>query len=181
MYILPKLSLKCIAGELIYISSENPQYRTQLNNGIIRIYLESIILLAKAEKVEYILPEREHAKRFWVAVMYIYIENSKSYKSDYTQLALFCLRMRVLGKKASVNFKAKYTNGNGFSRVQGIRNYHINIRSLSNKVSEVKSLIKQVDPHIFGISETEIRRRYNFNENSLKTRLGCFYVTAILI
>ena len=36
---------------------------------------------------------------------------------------------------------------------------HVNIRSLFNKVSEVKNLILQEKPHILGISEAELRKQ----------------------
>ena len=35
---------------------------------------------------------------------------------------------------------------------------HINVRSLRNKVSEVKNVIKQHNPHIIGISEAELTK-----------------------
>ena len=44
------------------------------------------------------------------------------------------------GRKETSNFQAKYKNGN---RKKGILNLHLNIRSLNNKVIEVKNLIKQ--------------------------------------
>ena len=45
---------------------------------------------------------------------------------------------------------------------------HLNIRSLKNKVNEVKSLIKQHNPHVFGISECELRKVNNcFDEKSI--------------
>ena len=43
------------------------------------------------------------------------------------------------GKKQSNNFLAKYKNGN---RRSGILNMHLNIRSMKNKMSEVKNLVK---------------------------------------
>ena len=46
---------------------------------------------------------------------------------------------------------------------------HLNIRSLKNKVTEVKNLIKQHNPHIFGLSECELKKvNQKFDETILK-------------
>ena len=46
---------------------------------------------------------------------------------------------------------------------------HLNIRSLTNKVSEVKNLIKQHSPNILGLSECELRKVDNhYDEARLK-------------
>ena len=66
------------------------------------------------------------------------------------------LQYQTRGKKLSSNFLAKYRNGNRSKK--GIHNMHLNIRSLSNKMSEVKNLLKEHNPHIFGISECELRK-----------------------
>ena len=55
------------------------------------------------------------------------------------------------------NFQARYTNGN-IQKKKGILNMHLNIRSLKNKVYEVKHLVKQHNPHILGLSECELNR-----------------------
>ena len=66
------------------------------------------------------------------------------------------------------NFLARYTYGNRQSP-RGIKNFHLNIRSLQNKVSEVKCIIKNHNPHIIGLSECEIRKSQNsFDEAKLK-------------
>ena len=62
------------------------------------------------------------------------------------------------------NFKARYLYGN-IKRV--ISNIHVNIRSLYNKMSEVKNFILQEKPHILERSETELRKSYH-NLNKLK-------------
>ena len=46
-------------------------------------------------------------------------------------------------------------------------NMHVNIRSLYNKMSEVKNLILREKPHILGISEAELRKS-NHCVDSLK-------------
>ena len=63
------------------------------------------------------------------------------------------LQYRKLGHKLTPNFLAKYINGN---RANGIKNFHLNIRSLRNKVQEVKNIISKRSPHIFGLSEVEL-------------------------
>ena len=62
------------------------------------------------------------------------------------------------------NFQAKYTYGNKQAIRRGIKNMHLNIRSLRNKVPKLKHLIKQHKPHVFGISEFELKNwiRENF-------------------
>ena len=56
------------------------------------------------------------------------------------------------------NFLARIVNGN---IKKGVVNIHINIRSMYNKMSEVKNLIKKESPHILGISETELRKSHH--------------------
>ena len=71
-------------------------------------------------------------------------------------------------KKNSTNFIAKYTNGNR-NESKGIRNFHLNIRSLNNKIYEVKNLVKQHTPTILGLSECELRKlNGQFDEDRLK-------------
>ena len=64
------------------------------------------------------------------------------------------------------NFFARYLNGN-IQKQKGIINMHLNIRSLRNKVIEVKHLVKEHSPHIFGISEAELWKD-KINEIELK-------------
>ena len=47
------------------------------------------------------------------------------------------------------NFWARYTNGNGGSQPKGVKCLHLNIRSLKNKVFEIKNIIRQEKPSIF--------------------------------
>ena len=77
-------------------------------------------------------------------------------------------RCVTLVKKQTRNFYARYINGN--IKTSGIRNCHLNIRSLKNKVFEVKNIVKQHSPHILGCSETELKKDANniFDETVLK-------------
>ena len=61
------------------------------------------------------------------------------------------------GGVVDYNFLARYLYGN-IQKIKGILNMHLNIRSLQHKVYEVKNLIKQHNPHIFGLSECELKR-----------------------
>ena len=66
------------------------------------------------------------------------------------------------------NFYARYLYGNG-KLPKGVRVYHLNIRSLQNKVGEIKKLVKEVNPHLFSLSECELRQDSpNFNIENLK-------------
>ena len=60
---------------------------------------------------------------------------------------------RYLDKKSKPNFLAKYTYGN--KQQKGLTNFHLNIRSLKNKIPEVKNIINNDSPHIFGLSEVD--------------------------
>ena len=64
------------------------------------------------------------------------------------------------------NFWAKYVNGNR-GGAKGVHNMHFNIRSLKFKVSEIKNIIHGEKPHIFGLSECELKK-VNLNLDSLK-------------
>ena len=67
------------------------------------------------------------------------------------------------------NRYAKITYGNKSDSKKGLKNLHLNIRSLKNKVSEVKNIIKAEKPHIFGLSECEMRKSKNVSiEKQLK-------------
>lgn len=68
----------------------------------------------------------------------------------------------------SSNKYAKATYGNRDHLRRGVKNLHLNIRSLRNKLSDVKLLIKQHKPHIFGISECELQKTNNWDLNHLK-------------
>ena len=65
------------------------------------------------------------------------------------------------------NFWARYVNGNKTER-KGIRNNHLNIRSLRYKVIEVKKIINEQKCHIIGLSECELKKGPNFDIKELK-------------
>ena len=64
--------------------------------------------------------------------------------------------MRRLGKKSTTNFLARYRYGN--KKESGIKNIHINIRSMKNKMQDVKCIIDNMSPHIIGLAETELKK-----------------------
>ena len=59
-------------------------------------------------------------------------------------------------KKESPNFLSKYKYGNKHEK--GIKNMHINIRSIRHKLHEIKYIAQSHTPHKLGISETEIHK-----------------------
>ena len=66
------------------------------------------------------------------------------------------------------NFLARYYNGNG-KRQKGVHSLHLNIRSVQNKVGEIKNIVKENKPHFLGLSECELRKdSKNFNLDNLK-------------
>ena len=72
---------------------------------------------------------------------------------------------RRVGKQTG-NFWGRYKHGNR-ENIKGLKNLHFNIRKIRNKVSELKNIIKQESPHIFGLSECDLRRE-GFNTDTLK-------------
>ena len=70
-----------------------------------------------------------------------------------------------VGKRSTNNFQARYLYGNKIQK--GIHNFHLNIRSLKNKVFEIKNIVKEHSPHILGLSECELKKE-NVDENNLK-------------
>ena len=64
------------------------------------------------------------------------------------------------------NLYAHCTNGNIINK--GVKSFHLNIRSLQNKVSDVKRVVTQVKPHFFGCSECELKKSDNFDVGKLK-------------
>ena len=89
--------------------------------------------------------------------------STKDYKmkatcqSQWKQLRIFSVKMKP-------NFRARMLHGN---IKKGIINIHLNIRSLYNKMSEVRNLVQKEKPHILGISEAELKRN-NHNIKCLK-------------
>ena len=67
----------------------------------------------------------------------------------------------------SGNFWARYINGNRIES-KGIKNSHLNIRSLRYKVVEIKKIIKEQNLQIIGLSECEIKKGPNFDLKELK-------------
>jgi hypothetical protein len=67
------------------------------------------------------------------------------------------------------NFFARYLNGNeNGKRQRGVYNMHLNIRSVENKVFEIKNIVKEHSPHFLGLSECELRNHANFDQEKLK-------------
>ena len=66
------------------------------------------------------------------------------------------------GKSLLSNFYAKITYGNKAAKCRGLKNLHLNIRSIRNKISDVKNILGQHKPHFFGISECELTKIANF-------------------
>ena len=76
------------------------------------------------------------------------------------------LQFQVKGRKQGSNFKAKYVNGN---RSKGIFNAHLNIRSLNNKICDIKNLVKEHKPTLLGLSECELKKiNGQYDETRLK-------------
>ena len=75
----------------------------------------------------------------------------------------------IRSRKQTTNFMAKYKYGNRENVKKGIKNLHLNIRSLGNKVFEVRNIIKEHSPHIFGLSECQLKKINGiYDEDKLK-------------
>ena len=72
---------------------------------------------------------------------------------------------RTVGKQLG-NFWARYKHGNK-TNIKGLKNLHLNIRKIRNKVSEIRNIIKQETPNIFGPSECDLKKE-GFNTDTLK-------------
>ena len=70
-----------------------------------------------------------------------------------------------LGKKATSNFLSRYLHGN--RKQGGVQNFHLNIRSLRYKVSEIKNIVREYSPQILGLSECELSSE-NIDVQTLK-------------
>ena len=91
--------------------------------------------------------------------------------SSHLKIPLNCQKHEyfVKSKNQTNNSVAKYINGNRQRERKGVKNLHLNIRSLTNKVTEVKNIIKEQRPHIFGLSECELRKSgRQYDESKLK-------------
>ena len=78
------------------------------------------------------------------------------------------LHLHVISRKQSQNKKSKMTYGNR-EVSRGLKNMHLNIRSLRYKVPEIKKIVSEHKPHIFGLSECELHNRGgDFDENLIK-------------
>ena len=96
------------------------------------------------------------------------LQYSLQFQRKYFQLQntiYFPVSYRRLGKKLTPNFLTRYLYGN--KQKKGILNFHLNIRSLKNKVNEVENIVKNEMPHIFGVSEAELDKS-NATENDLE-------------
>ena len=97
-------------------------------------------------------------------VLHHFSRPDTEYSINYRRYATKTVKCKVIvglrlvdmtsSKIVDHNFQARYIHGN-IGKQKGIVNMHLNIRSLRFKVNEIKFLVKQHKPHIFGISETE--------------------------
>ena len=65
-------------------------------------------------------------------------------------------QFRTESNNQTKNKQAKIIHGN---IKRGIINMHVNIRSIYNKLSEVKNLIHKEKPHILGVLEADLKKK----------------------
>ena len=146
-------------------NSDKPNSRV-ISNRIVLIYSISLFLVC-------IYQERWTCLDHYSKDSASEVENScvkakKSYKVYVSQSWSENQNMYLTLSLKSPNKYAKITYGNRDHLKKGMKNLHLNIRSLRNKVSDVKLLIKQHKPHVFGISECELHKTSNWNTDQLK-------------
>ena len=95
---------------------------------------------------------------FLASTLLLNLPSSKIRSEKYFKWSASSACSVILGKSETWNFKARYLHGN---IKRGVVNMHINIRSLYNKMGEVKNLVKQEKPHILGISEAELKSSHH--------------------
>ena len=103
-----------------------------------------------------ILPSSDTASSYQKIIFETSVKNLSKYQC--WQSALHGQLFIPLGKKCTTNFRTRCLYGN---IGRGLKNIHINVRSLYNKVSEVKNFILREKPHIIGISEAELVKSYH--------------------
>ena len=80
---------------------------------------------------------------------------------NYEKRGFLNVDFRGIGKRETKNFEMRYLHGN---IEKGVKNIHINIRSLFNKMGDIKAIVKKENPHIIGISEAElVKDRHNLS------------------
>ena len=112
-----------------------------------------------------------HASNFDICKLLNISVNSGNYsKNDVAEILLIGRIINSMPTQNWVkmvgNFFARYLYGNK-GQSKGVRVFHLNIRSLQNKVSEVKKVVKNEKPHLLGLSECELKRG-SINIDSLK-------------
>ena len=163
------------------VKSENHQSTVKSLKNILQI--TSRILLVTSVLVASTLQQKVTCSKFQQGNTGVYIVQSdkiselkipcSNFQQESTGVYIVhsdrISELRRFSKRTTVNFKARYKFGNQDHRVKGIKNFHVNIRSLGNKISEVRNIVKQHSPHILGISEAELRKVQNFyDEKKLK-------------
>ena len=90
------------------------------------------------------------------------------YHSQQSTKLLYYVGNTVPRSKVDPNFWARYTYGNRIN-AKGLKCLHLNIRSLGQKVVEIKNIIQEKRPHIFGISDCELKKvNGTYDESRLK-------------
>ena len=132
--------------------------KSKENTKFYAIIVFMVLLLGRDFTVKYSKSEKNRNS----------LQYSLQFQLKYFQLQntiYFPVSYRRLGKKLTPNFLTRYLYGN--KQRKGILNFHLNIRSLKNKVNEVENIVKNEMPHIFGVSEAELDKS-NATENDLK-------------
>jgi len=95
---------------------------------------------------------------------YIPYRSNSMYKTDFCDFGKNLCQENFRMKDP--NFSAKYTYGNKAKITKRIKNMHLNIRSLSNKIFEVKRIVNDHKPNILGLSECELRKKDGYYDES---------------
>ena len=139
------------------------QFVFKMTSAVIKIVLVIVLIADKSSAV--VPPDQDHVGLY----------DSSQVQPEHWQGGSYCagggqrdtehVSLIQRGKQGTPNFLSRYINGNIGQK--GIRNLHLNIRSLKFKVAEVRNLIKEHAPHILGLSECELKRE-TISEAELK-------------
>ena len=132
------------------------------------VYCMMVLFVVQTFRTERLVSENMNSK-------YVFKIHSDIYKVKFLHFGVeICFqnyensRSSCLLFMLSPNFYAKLTYGNKQATKKGLKNLHLNIRSIRNKIAEVRNIVEQKKPHIFGLSECELRKSKTFDEKQIK-------------
>ena len=155
-------------------------YRQRIGNFCQKMQLRSNVRLPSMKSSHPLSRKFKFSSRvltsiFLFSIVCICIEKMQQAKNLPFQSTKFCFVLEdgidyntgyQFVRAMTGNFYARYLNGNIKNSPKGIKVLHLNVRSLQNKVVDIKKIVQDESPHIFGCSECELVN--NYDENQIK-------------